>query len=431
VPLLSLALLGFNSSLIQWGDSIRGYGVGIIFILLTTGLVWRLLDRPTLTVVVAAVLSAICAVNCMLHNVVLLFAICAGALLVTWRRKSVQQAALVSLVGISAVASLLPYWGPLHLARRWDMIVRSFVTFGDLGQKFFDALASSGWLSGLIWLLLLAGLSGISLAALTRKKGSSLLRAQKDLLLWCGGGAAIGLVGYLLFLKILGYQTQAWYYLALMSFLALSFDIAFRSLQHIRGLRVAMLVVALLIAGTSGVATWKQVGVRQTNVDLVAGKLEGLAGADDLIVITPWFNGISFQRYYHGRAKWSSIPPIEFFAYHRYDLIKPKMVMADPVDPISHLLDQARETLKQGHKVWVAGRLYFPRESDPLISLSPAPNELTGWHDEPYLEMWATRFEVFLQVCSKNNGSVKVEPGVSVNPFENLQLRMFEGWMNR
>ena len=40
----------------------------------------------------------------------------------------------------------------------------------------------------------------------------------------------------------------------------------------------------------------------QTNVDLVAARIGQTAGANDLIVITPWYNAISFERYYHGPA---------------------------------------------------------------------------------------------------------------------------------
>ena len=50
VPLLGLALLGFNSALIQWGDSVRGYGLGTLFIILTLGLIWRVVEKPTFEV---------------------------------------------------------------------------------------------------------------------------------------------------------------------------------------------------------------------------------------------------------------------------------------------------------------------------------------------------------------------------------------------
>src|SRR6266436_8143279 len=47
VPLLSLALLGFNAAFVQLGDSMRGYGLGTLLMLITVGLVWRVLEKPS------------------------------------------------------------------------------------------------------------------------------------------------------------------------------------------------------------------------------------------------------------------------------------------------------------------------------------------------------------------------------------------------
>src|SRR5437588_2646471 len=38
VPLLSLAILAFNGAFLEWGDSVRAYGLGTLLILLTMGL---------------------------------------------------------------------------------------------------------------------------------------------------------------------------------------------------------------------------------------------------------------------------------------------------------------------------------------------------------------------------------------------------------
>ena len=61
VPLITLALIGFNPMVIRYGDSIRAYGLGILLALLTIGAMWRLIEsftlRRALVVVVIAVLE--------------------------------------------------------------------------------------------------------------------------------------------------------------------------------------------------------------------------------------------------------------------------------------------------------------------------------------------------------------------------------------
>ena len=46
LPLISLVLLGFNTVFIQWGDSIRGYGLGSGLILITFLLLVRVVEQP-------------------------------------------------------------------------------------------------------------------------------------------------------------------------------------------------------------------------------------------------------------------------------------------------------------------------------------------------------------------------------------------------
>lgn len=46
LPLVSLALLAMSPSLIRWGGTVRGYGLGLLLILVTCALLWRFADRP-------------------------------------------------------------------------------------------------------------------------------------------------------------------------------------------------------------------------------------------------------------------------------------------------------------------------------------------------------------------------------------------------
>ena len=160
----------------------------------------------------------------------------------------------------------------------------------------------------------------------------------------------------------------------------------------------------------------------------VAAKLGQAVAQDDLIIVSPWFNGISFARYYRGPATWVSIPAIDFFKFHRYDLIKEKMIMPNQAEPIRTVLDQISSTLKGGHRVWFAGLMNLPKPGEQPFTLPPAPEANSGWHDEPYLLMWSGKVAAYLQACASRMKDVPIPTNEPVSEFENLPLKVFEGW---
>ena len=74
MPFLSLALLGFSPTIVLWGDSMRSYGLGVVLILLTFVLIYRVCKSPTRLGVIAAGISAILAVQASYHNAPILLA---------------------------------------------------------------------------------------------------------------------------------------------------------------------------------------------------------------------------------------------------------------------------------------------------------------------------------------------------------------------
>ena len=72
--------------------------------------------------------------------------------------------------------------------------------------------------------------------------------------------------------------------------------------------------------------------VRQTNADLVAQTVTRGAAPGDLVLVNPWYDGISFGRYYRGKAPWITLPEMTDHRYHRYDLLKIKMASPRPIN---------------------------------------------------------------------------------------------------
>ena len=135
-------------------------------------------------------------------------------------------------------------------------------------------------------------------------------------------------------------------------------------------LRVSVLVL-LTACGTSSV--WQEAHTRRTNVDLIASVLNEQAKEGDFIVVQFAFEGITFDRYYHGKARWTTIPPIDSHKVHRSDLIWEKMNQRDAMAPV---LASAMTALKSGGSVWVVGRVELVHSSELPAAPLPAQSLL-------------------------------------------------------
>ena len=121
--------------------------------------------------------------------------------------------------------------------------------------------------------------------------------------------------------------------------------------------RVVRICLSLGILLWSVVPASKAVQVRQTNMDMIATTLAHTAAEGDVVVVSPWYLGVSFARYYHGPAAWTTLPPIEDHSMHRYDLLQERMASTTPIDSV---LAQMGVALASGRHVWVVGELRFP-----------------------------------------------------------------------
>ena len=174
---------------------------------------------------------------------------------------------------------------------------------------------------------------------------------QKDLPLFVGVALFLGLIVYIFFLRFLSYLTQPWYYLLLMAFLAIMFEVAIELLVQSRiDWRILRLVSVAFILLLTSANAWRATKTRLTNVDLLSAKLESVATRNDLIVLHPWWPGMTFARYFKGSTPWVTLPEITDHSFARYDLLKTKMAEAEPIKPI---LEQITLTLKSGHQVWI------------------------------------------------------------------------------
>ncbi|HTQ79791.1 MAG TPA: hypothetical protein VMM92_07330, partial [Thermoanaerobaculia bacterium] len=162
--------------------------------------------------------------------------------------------------------------------------------------------------------------------------------------------------------------------------------------------------------------------------DAVARAVERTASPGDLVLLNPWYNGISWRRYYRGPAPWITLPEIADLRFHRYDLLKERLASERPIDGT---LERLGATLAAGHRVWVVGGLHLLKPGRPPLTLPPAPGSPWGWFDVPYAVAWSQQTGVYLATHANRLSAVDTAnpdtPG-TVSDYERLRLLVFDGW---
>jgi hypothetical protein len=461
-PVLSLALIGLNPMFIRYGDSTRAYGLGILLILLTFRSFWRLVDqpsRPDARRVLAAMVLALLSVQCLYYNSVLLLAIAAGAVAVAVRRRAWQSVGIVLGIGLVAAASLLPYVPMMRRMREWTFMVSYPADFAWLWKRVCEVIGAPDPLGIWLWLGLFVVALGVvaGVAALQLCRGLARRRtiaedaepmpspsiplshdqshALPDAVVFAAVVLCVGVIGYAVFLRMLHYYTQPWYYITLLALVACALDVVFGAWPGAAGsralpvlLRSGRLAAGLALLCFTGMLDWKEMPVRHTNVDLIGARLAPLATSGDVILITRWECAIPLARYYRGPAEIISLPPIEDHRFHRYDLVLRQMMTPDPIRPV---LARLEEVLRSGHRVFMAGPVSVPDTDYPLTSPPPAYRDADGnWHGGAFHSVWGLQAGQLLHTHATRVEPIEVPiPGnARVQAFENLELGVAEGW---
>lgn len=420
VPLVGLGLVALNPTVLIFGDSLRGYGLGTVAILAAFAAFARLAARPDRRAVIGAGVAAVASVQLLFHNAALLLAlgIAAAGVGIVRRRPRV----LAAVVGVGAVAalSLLPWAGPVLATRSWSVLLTVPVgpgeIFGEMARAASAPVDALRW----VWLALLAlGIFG-SITPVPNPEETKREDARLFALLSL---PAVALAQWG-FLEAVGYEPRSWYFLPLLALGAAALDVLLASSPLLRTARlgIAVLAVLTLALPAAGLAR-----VRMSNVDRVAERIAAEAAPGDLVVVAPWYHGISYLRY-GGRTRWMTLPQLEDHSIHRYDLVKARM--AQP-DPLGDVLAAVERTLRSGNRVWVAGELTVPPPGTAIAVLPPAPGAPTGWRELPYLESWSAQLGALLRDRATAGGRVRVPAAPSDGPvsgYERMGLLVFSGW---
>jgi hypothetical protein len=419
-----------SPSLIVWGDSVRAYGLGIALVLFAGAFIWRFVEDPAPARFAAAALTSIASVHTLFYNSVLLLAFCAGAVAVCALNRDWKKAAMVVLIGGLAAASLVPYAARVSDAADWNMLVKMpDYTLSWFRERLHETLNPAGPWAPYVWVLAFAVAVMVGVRAVRRPDQLAISQRQREVILYALVSLVVGVVGIFVFLNYLSYFTRPWYYLTLLALAAVCIDAVFGAVIHAAPLRIARLGVVLLLAAATTLPAAEEAGQRMTNVDVIASRLHEIGRPGDLILVNPWYSGVSFNRYYRGPGSWMTVPSIGFYRYHRYDIIKKLMMLSDQTMAVRPATDQAAKVLQGGHRVFVVGGLVFSRPNQSRAPPPPAPRPGDHpWPEAGYATAWSRMLGDFLREHSSALVKMPVEVHTPLRPYEDLDLLVAEGW---
>ncbi len=433
-PILSVALLGCLPAMIFILGSNRAYGLGCGLLVLSFGLIWRVVERPSPPRVFWAGLVCLLFTHCLYYNVVFLGSMLAGGTLVALRRQRWKSLVALAGIGIVGAGSLAVYLPVIRSGSDFVAMMRwpSF-SFQTLWNALGDAVTirSSGEIGRNgpeIWLwlgLLLLGLvtavpaqrTGRSQAAGAEAVDVSERLRRADRALFCGISMCLGVAGMLVFLFRLHYWAESWYYVGMLSLCAISLDgllgANWPALRPWGWCRLGFLLVMTAVAIKPA---WQEAHTRRSNLDLVATVISQNASAQDLVVVETAWEGITFDRYYRGTARWLTVPPIDAHKTHRNDLVYEKMNQPEAMLPV---LNEVAKTLQSGHNVWLVGRL---SAASPVPPDANQPKQLGT-----YVGFWTAQLSTLLLNHAAQEQVVPLPAG-PVCWAENLPLLRFSGY---
>ncbi len=417
VPILALTLFDLHGVVLQTAGSVKPYGVGAILLCLVFGGMWKVGSTPGSAALIWTSASAMLAVNTLYQNLPVIGAFCLAAAGARAGCRDWRGAGRVSIVGLATVASLVPYGSVIAASQDWRPLIRADNLVTDLAMRLANIF--SDWSHPLLVVWAVAG--AVALVGAFRAIRSGLQHDGGRLLY-----AVLVVIGapvaFIAFFKAAARNVEPWHVASLIGVTALALDVVLVRTMTLRSVRFGLAVAAAAIVLP---ISWSWVGVRQTNVDLLATFVRATAQDGDAIIINPWFLGITFNRYYDGHVPWLTVPPIQDVRIHRYDLVKEQMKNADVMMPVYRRMQTA---LKTGHRVWlVGGAQFLPADQTPEI-LPPAPAAPTGWQHPPYYRAWSTGIGRFVETHARRLDVARIEVGQPVWKTEGAILMVADGW---
>jgi hypothetical protein len=247
---------------------------------------------------------------------------------------------------------------------------------------------------------------------------------KSNLVLYGATATVVATVTYLLALGAARLRPEPWYFVPLMVVVAPALD-AITGTTTSRGWRIGRITLALAVAGMVAIPAWRQLSKPRTNIDRAAAVVSAQSAAGDLVIVSPFYYGVSFRRYYQGPTAWTTLPPLEDVSIHRYDLLKAQMARANVIEPV---LAKMAEALRSGHRVWIVGTLPETDPDRPPVAPSPASGARSVWSSGDYMHSWGQQVAYLLETRAVRGRIVQPLSNGAVNPYEDVPVTAASGW---
>ena len=247
-PLVSLLLLGFNATVIRWGDSIRPYGLGMLLALGTFTLMWRVVDAPNPMRILLAMIGAVLSVQCIYPNAFVILGLCLAGMAVAARRGQWQRCVLVAGIGLVAALSLLPNLVHLKAEMEWAMVLQHQITVGSILGKVAEALGSPWPAMFWVWICLFALSVAGTLYLLLRFPNDK----RTEIAVFAAVSMLTAAFGFFFgWIRTASYVTRPWNYLPLMAPVAISLDTILGMLTHLDIVQEARTIGVVILSALS------------------------------------------------------------------------------------------------------------------------------------------------------------------------------------
>ncbi|MGA2602619.1 MAG: hypothetical protein ABSG14_00175 [Verrucomicrobiia bacterium] len=424
-PVLSLALLATNLPLVRWGDSLRPYGLGSALLLFVVGSVWSFVSCPSRKRYLIAAIVGVLSAQCLYQDSFLLLATCCSGAIVCLRRKQRREGIAALCIGLPAALSVVPYARLIVEAHVWLATQSAGFHPFLMWIRFFDVLDSSVSEMHWVWLALLLLALGVGGATLATG-GQTASADPCDLPVFASLNLIFGMAGLLVFHWIAKFPIYPWHWLPALVFAAVNMEAALT--RWAQRIQTPWLVLLCLMSLASFPAAVRGAKCAHTNLDVVAAQLSRRAEAGDVIVVYPWYLGITFARYYTGSVEWVTLPPVNDLRFHRYDLVTQDMLAGKPIKPV---LDRVEQALASGHRVWLVGGLpgWKPGETEtPHLPPAPPPNTPTGSLVADYSYDCGRQAADFLSKHAQHTWLLEMPVDHCLIGFETAPVFVVAGW---
>jgi hypothetical protein len=92
------------------------------------------------------------------------------------------------------------------------------------------------------------------------------------------------------------------------------------------------------------------------------------------------------------------------------------------------VLDRIETALRSGHRIWWIGDIGGPPDGEGPPVLPAAPRTPWGWDEFLYYRGWEMQAAYVLRMRALRADTVNLPSDGPVSPYENLPLRVIEGW---